>query len=729
MSTIDEGPHGSVALALGYIERGWSPVPIPRGSKAPVRRGWETMRVTGDNASAYFTPTCNIGVLLGEASGGLTDVDLDCPAAVMLAPRFLPNTGAVFGRSAKPRSHWLYVASGAAAEQFRDPADGATLVEVRATTSKGTSQQTVFPGSIHPCGELIAWSCELGEPARVEQADLRVAVARLSACCLLSRHFPGAGGRHRATLALIGALLRGRVDANDAEHIVRAVRDAAGADPGKPLASMISDSAIRLDRDEVLLGVPALCGSFGDKVARRALSWLGLDVNPLATPERLPPGFTEDDIALAFEARHGADVLFNVNSQRWHLWTGAQWRVDESRRAFHYARELCREVWAKAPREEKPPNIRKASIAEAVERFARAVPRLSVNSDTFDSDPWLLGTPDGTVDLRTGLLGPSNRKDRITRLVAVSPAPTASCPRWRTFLAEATLGDTELQHFLQQMAGYCLTGITREHALFYGHGGGGNGKSVFQNTLRGIWGDYARVAPIDTFTATRGDKHPTELAMLQGARLVLASETEEGKAWAEAKIKQLTGGDPVSARYMRQDFFEFTPQFKLFIIGNHAPVLHNVDDAARRRFNILPFVHKPPKPDRHLEEALRAEWPGILRWAIEGCLDWQERGLIKPASVSVATDDYFDEQDMTGQWLHECCEVGPNQWDPFAKLFASWTTFAKSMGEEPGSAKAFSGLLVKRGFRRHKATSSRRDRAFKGLSVRFDPSASGIQHD
>ena len=207
------------------------------------------------------------------------------------------------------------------------------------------------------------------------------------------------------------------------------------------------------------------------------------------------------------------------------------------------------------------------------------------------------------------MLRQADHADGITKLTAVAPAPTADCPRWLAFLDETTGGDADLIRFLQQWCGYCLTGETREHALVFVHGGGGNGKSVFLNTITRIMHDYATTAAMDTFTASKFDKHPTDLAMLRGARLVTASETEEGRAWAEARVKQMTGGDPITARFMRQDFFTFFPNFKLFIIGNHKPVLQNVDDAAKRRFNIVPFTRKPEKPDRELETKLAGEWP------------------------------------------------------------------------------------------------------------------------
>ena len=268
---------------------------------------------------------------------------------------------------------------------------------------------------------------------------------------------------------------------------------------------------------------------------------------------------------------------------------------------------------------------------------------------------------------------------------------------------------------MRQIAGYALTGDISEHALFFIYGPGGNGKSVFLNTINNILGAYTATAAMDTFVASKGDRHPTDLAMLRGARLVSVSETEEGRAWAESRIKQLTGGDQVTARFMRQDFFTFTPQFKLLIVGNHKPVLKNVDDAARRRFNIIPFVHKPATPDKQLEEKLRAEYPAILRWMIEGCLDWQENGLVRPESVREATASYFDEQDLFGQWIEECCEVGTVHWATTTRLFDSWKSYAERNGEYAGDVRKFGPMLSKRGFLPERTKHSR---GFRGIAIK-----------
>lgn len=365
---------------------------------------------------------------------------------------------------------------------------------------------------------------------------------------------------------------------------------------------------------------------------------------------------TEHGVALAFAQRHKDALRYCHHTGAWFEWMGAHWKRNETKRAFSWARRLVADLNRDA--EFKTKCITgKAAFAAAVERFAQADDAFAVTSDAWDADPWLLATPGGVVDLRTGKLRPARPADMMTRVCAAAPAldEAASPDQWLTFLDEATGKDDALIRFLQRWCGYCLTGIAREHALLFGYGPGGNGKSVFLNTVAGIMGDYATVAAMDTFTASQGDKHPTDLAMLRGARLVTATETEEGRAWAESRIKQMTGGDPISARFMRQDFFTFRPQFKLTIVGNHKPVLRNVDDAARRRFNIVPFIRKPAKPDRELEAKLRAEWPGILAWMIRGCLDWQADGLAAPAAVAKATAEYFDAQDTMGQWVAERC--------------------------------------------------------------------------
>lgn len=401
---------------------------------------------------------------------------------------------------------------------------------------------------------------------------------------------------------------------------------------------------------------------------------------------------SEDQIALAFTKTHGSDMLFDHSAGKWFEWAGNVWRKNETKIAFHFARTLARSL------SDGQAKFSKASVANGAEAFARADPTHAVTAEKWDGNPWLLGTPGGTVDLRTGDYFEARRDDYLTKQTGIAPAH-GTPNRWLQFLNESTGNDAELVRFLQQMSGYCLSGITSEHALFFIYGDGGNGKSVFLNTLNKALGDYATTAAMTTFTAAKFDQHPTDLAMLKGARLVSASETEEGRAWAESRIKQLTGGDKISARFMRMDFFEYVPQFKLVIIGNHAPILQNVDEAARRRFRIIPFTRRPERPDRELENKLEAELPQILAWMIAGCKDWQANGLIVPESVRLATEDYFSEQDLFGQWIAEHLMVGDYEWETAAALYADWHTYADANGERVGSIKAFGSTMGKRGWK------------------------------
>jgi putative DNA primase/helicase len=424
---------------------------------------------------------------------------------------------------------------------------------------------------------------------------------------------------------------------------------------------------------------------------------------------------TEDSTALAFTDRYRDRLLFDHDACKWFVWTGTRWQCERTCLAFSWTRDLARDLAKNIPVKLRLVTSR-ATFAGNVEKFARADRAFAVTSDIWDNDCYLLGTPAGTVDLRTGEIREAQPDDFITKATAVAPAETADCPRWIQFLQEATNGDPGLIEFLQHFTGYALTGDIKEHALLFVYGDGGNGKGVFLNTIASVMADYAVAAAMETFVSSNTDKHPTDLAMLRGARLVYASETEEGRNWAESRIKQMTGGDRIRARFMRQDFFEYLPQFKLLLIGNHQPNLRNIDDAARRRFNIVPFVHKPAMPDRDLEAKLRAEWPGILRWMIEGCLAWQRNGLVRPQVVLNATEEYFGEQDSIRQWIEECCETGKGTMsDTSTNLFRSWSAWANSHGEKPGSMKWFTQALRRQGYRQYR---NKQARGFFGIEAK-----------
>jgi putative DNA primase/helicase len=427
-----------------------------------------------------------------------------------------------------------------------------------------------------------------------------------------------------------------------------------------------------------------------------------------------PPEFSDDALADAFAERHRHDLRYVAPWGRWLHFDGRCWKQDDTLIAFDRVRMLCRGATADCTEMRVWMSVASAKTVAAVEKLAKADRRLAATVDQWDADPWLMNTPGAVIDLRTGESRPTQQTDYMTKTTAVSPG--GDCPLWKSVIRRITDGDPDLARYLQRAMGYALTGITREHALFFCYGTGANGKSVVIRTIADIAGSYHREAAIETFTASKHERHPTDLAGLQGARIVTSVETEGGRNWAEAKIKALTGGDKVAARFMRQDFFEYVPQFKLIIAGNHKPGLRCVNEAIRRRLHLIPFaVTIPPEErDQHLSEKLKAEWSGILAWMIEGCLDWQCEGLSPPTAVRDATDAYLADEDALGNWIDDACERDPQAWESSTSLFNSWKSWAERSGEPSVSQKAFVHALESHGLIRHRL---QRARGFAGLRV------------
>jgi putative DNA primase/helicase len=444
--------------------------------------------------------------------------------------------------------------------------------------------------------------------------------------------------------------------------------------------------------------------------------WKWEDLRARFEPKPDAPPFSEDAIALEF-THVLSEVLKYTPEMGWHGFTGTHYKPN-ALQAFTASRDICRTIAKTVPEPDKARKIASSATVSSVERLARYDLRHRVNADEWDADLWLTNTPSGTVDLRTGKMQPHRRRDYITKILPVSPG--GDCPLFRGFLGRVTDGDVGLQNFVQRVAGYCLTGSIREHSLFFLYGLGANGKSVFLNTITGLLEPYTATAPMEMFLASHNssERHPCDMAALRGARLVTAQEVEKGCRWAENKLKALTGGDRITARFMHQNFFEYTPQFKLILVGNHRPALRSVDEAIRRRFNLVPFTVTIPPAERdpNLCEKLKAEWPGILAWAIEGCLAWQREGLNSPAVVRAATADYFGGEDALGRWIDERCNLGATEKASSNALFTSWKEWAEKTGEYVGSQKNFSqSLEAREGIARYRTSDAR---GYLGISLK-----------
>jgi putative DNA primase/helicase len=435
----------------------------------------------------------------------------------------------------------------------------------------------------------------------------------------------------------------------------------------------------------------------------------------LRAEDARPPAFSDEALALRFADLHANELRYVAAWGKWLIFDGTVWQFDDTLAAYNLARKICRAAAGQCDIPKVASALASAKTVAAVASLARSDRRLAATTDQWDIDPWSLNTPDGVIDLRTGKLRSHRAVDYMTKITTVAPDKCPSIPIWLAFLDRITGGDADLIAFMQRMAGYALTGSTKEHALFFLHGTGANGKTTFLNAQTSIMGDYHTAAPIETFTASKQEHHPTDLAGLRGARLVTSVETEEGRRWAESKIKALTGGDKIAARFMRQDFFEYVPTFKLVIAGNHKPGLRSVDEAIRRRFHLLPFniTIPPAERDSELGERLRDEWPGILAWMIAGCLQWQKRGLAPPEAVTLATAAYLEAEDAMAAWLDESGTRDPNAWETTKTLFASWKAWADSAGEYAGTLKRFIQNVETRGLVPERKSHARGFRGFR----------------
>jgi putative DNA primase/helicase len=407
---------------------------------------------------------------------------------------------------------------------------------------------------------------------------------------------------------------------------------------------------------------------------------------------------------------HGHDLLRVASS--WYCWDGQRFdRDDTASGVLRLAAESVRAMYEEAARlddsEDRKALSKHATQSEA-ERSLRAGvalaainPAVTARVEHLDANPMLLTVTNGTLELDTGTLREHRRADRSTLIAGASYLPAAKCPRWHAFLERIFDGDEALIDFIRRAVGYILTGRTDEQILVLLYGNGANGKSVLLAVLRALLGDYARNTPASTLLERRngGDAIPNDLARLRGVRLVTAAETGDGRRLDEERVKSLTGSDVISARFMRSEWFDYLPVFKLLLATNHLPVIRGTDHAMWRRVRLIPFAVTIPdaEQDRTLTAKLLDELPGILAWAITGCLDWQRDGLQPPAAVMAATTGYREEMDTLGKFLGDACELHPDASTPAADLYSAYTTWCERNGERyPLSQTAFGRRLTER---------------------------------
>ena len=401
----------------------------------------------------------------------------------------------------------------------------------------------------------------------------------------------------------------------------------------------------------------------------------------------------------------GECIRYITEFKKWIFWGTTRWCFDENGFVIRLAKKTVREMYQQASQVEDVDRRRNMArhaqkseslhSLEAMEKLARTEEGMPISQSALDTNPYLLGVRNGVVDLRTNTLIINNPEDFITKQAQVDYRPDAPAPRWLSFLDQIMEGDASMVEYLQRIVGYSLTGETSEQVLFFLYGFGANGKSTFVTTIQQMLGDYAAQTPSRTLM-TRGRGANNDVARLRGARFVATTETEEGNRFDESELKILTGGDMIAARFLYQEHFEFQPDFKIWISGNHKPFIRGNDIGIWRRIRLIPFDVTIPvaEQDRELTIKLKEELSGILNWAIEGCLKWQEEGgLITPKKVEEATSEYRTELDLIRRWIEECCEKKPHVQTSSSELYQSYKRWATDNGEWVMSHKVFGNKL------------------------------------
>ncbi|MCK9984592.1 MAG: putative DNA primase/helicase [Azoarcus sp.] len=424
----------------------------------------------------------------------------------------------------------------------------------------------------------------------------------------------------------------------------------------------------------------------------------------------------------------GSRVRYVVELRVWLVWHEGHWRYDRKGQIVELAKWVAKRMYTEAA--ELPTAADRNALTrwanaslqlsrlEAMVKLAQAT--LAVSVTELDADPWLLAVKNGVIELRTGAFRNSRPDDLITKIANVEFVAGATCPTWEAMLDGCMGGNQSLVDLVRRAGGYTLTGMTTEQVFFFAFGPGANGKSTVINALREIMGGHGLQSQPETIMAHRNTNPsgPTpEIARLAGVRMVAMVETEDGQRLAESRIKQMTGGDAMTARVLHGDPFDFIPKFKLWLGGNHRPVIRGDDHGIWRRIVLIPFLVTipPEKRDKDLAEKLRAEYPGVLNWLIRGCLEWQQQGIALPPEVMREVDQYKSDMDLIAQWLDEQCTVAPNQTWGARKAYQDYATWAKDGGHQVITEVRFAQKLDERGFAKRK---ERQGMVYLGLTPR-----------
>jgi len=744
--------------AAAYVGKyGMHIVPLPPRGKRPVSENWGNECITDpDAARRYYQqhPDANIGAALGPSRLCSLDID-NLEAMRIICAEFGWDIEALLAQSPTiqgqpPGMRMLFRVPDGETLQYHslswpkqdDPAKRFTVFEIRAADTQ--QRQDVLPPSIHPdTGQPYIWLTKPNGAIPEPPAWLLAVWKNWDAlkpqlqglCPWAPAPTPKPPKRPRpahdtaqpsvidaydqahdieAALARYGYRQQGRrwlsphsstglagVVVFDGKAWIHHASDPLCSDESGQLVGAFDLFRYYEHQGDIGKAVKAAADELGMKTARRQLpAPSSAPAVPMVTDpdtgEILPlaPEFSDDAMALEFVAIYGAGLRWTPG-MGWMHDQSTHWVRDEHLIRYDLARKTARRV-----AQDADPKARKAiTSAKAVNSIlflAQSDPAIVVPATQWDNDPMMLNTPAGIVDLRTGKTAQRNREQYLTQITRISADEDVGIPNWLRFISQVFADKPDVIEFVQRMCGYCLSGDRREQKLFFAHGQGSNGKSTLLDILMWMMGSYALKLPTSALMMSKNERHPTELAQLQGKRLAVSNELEEGAFWAEARIKELTGDETLTARFMRQDNFTFFMTHKHLIAGNHKPRLKGGDPAMARRMVLLPFEQKfeGDAKDAKLPEKLKAEAPGILAWAVQGALKWHADGLAIPWRVEQASKDYMADHDDIAMWVGECCETASGMRCRSGDLYQSFRRWKQQRGEHEPSQTVWSEKMT-----------------------------------
>jgi putative DNA primase/helicase len=694
--------------------------------KNPIKADWRNQSVSAEDAlAASQMLQHNIGILNGTTSG-VIDIDLDCAEAVAFADLFLPETVASFGHEGNDRGHYLVaIQSSGKTRKFNMPDSSECLVELR---SDGT--QTMLPPSIHPSGHKLQFSYINDSAPAVDYADLLVATQRIAACSVIARSW-SEGSRHQLALAFAGMMYKADFNQDLAENVVNTIcnftKDEEMADRLNAVTTTYAQDASSISGYGIMVDV------LGVNTARKIAEWLDIGADntdvieadgaaPTILPTTNEDEITEEKMAEAFTRWAKKRAVYVHEKKQWYLWDGLVWRPDPSNAVRLLLSEFVSAAGAAQRHNRRFEDAlrRFENLSKIKNTLELAQPRLAKSITEFDTDPMLFAAGNTWIDLKTGQPVTPKANTLVSLQSSVRYDPEADCPLFKSFLNEIFLDNDALVKFVQRTVGYSLTGRIEEQCFFPMNGDGANGKSTLLNILSRLLGDYSKAAATATLMANQRQGVGDDLMYLAGARMITISETDKNQSLAEAKLKQMTGGDEITARVLWGSYTTFKIVGKIFVATNNLPKVNGRDHGIFRRFQIVPFnrTFQSHEQDKALPDKLEAELSGILNWALRGCLNWQEQGLNPPQIVKDQLDHYQQDMDTVAKFVDAQLVLDPASKIQSSELYQEYRSWCQRMGYSQQDDKQFkASMLTIEGIRDGRTKVGRH---FAGVHYRWD---------